>query len=69
MADYPKLKVNWGRGVCVCGGVCVGGVCVGGWGAPLVVLFSVLTNVLLQKHVPFVFIIGINIIRSFNQQF
>ena len=38
----------------------------GGWGAPLVVLFSVLTNVLLQKHVPFVFIIGINIIRSFN---
>ena len=54
-------------GGCVCGGVCGG--CVGGWGAPLVVLFSVLTNVLLQKHVPFVFIIGINIIRSFNRQF
>ena len=38
-------------------------------GAPLVVLFSVLTNVFLQKHVPFVFIIGINIIRSFIGQF
>ena len=28
MADYPKLKVNWGRGMCVWGGVCGGG-CVG----------------------------------------
>ena len=53
--------------MCVGGGVW-GGVC-GGWGAPLVVLFSVLTKVLLQKYVPFVFIIGINIIRSFNRQF